>query len=305
MPGFKSLSLLLLTAVICLTIKAQPTISFTFDDGSTADRPGYPLEKWNEMLLGHLEAADVNAVFFVTGHNKLSKKGKYVLQSWNDKGHRIGNHTYTHPNYSKEATSFELFATEFLKNDSLIRQYSNFLPLFRFPYLKEGDTPEKVEQFRNLLTQHGYQNGYVSIDASDWYISSRLVNRLKKAPDSDISGFRDYYLEHLYERAVYYEDLSFQLTGRHVQHTLLLHHNLAAALFLDDLIAMFKEKGWQVVDADQAFEDPIFDTVPGAEFAGESLIWSIAKENGTLSKDLRYPAEDSQYEKEKMDARGL
>lgn len=297
--------LLLCLSFSFLFATAQPSISFTFDDGSTADRPGYTFEAWNALLLSNLHTAGVKAVFFVTGHNKLDKKGQYLLQSWNDQGHRIGNHTYSHPNYNSEKTSIAAFQSEFLKNDSIIRGLSQFLPLFRFPYLKEGNTVEKVNAFRALMQEKGYQNGYVTIDASDWYIDSRLTKRLKEDPRADISGYRQYYLNHLMDRANYYENLSYELTGRHIKHTILLHHNLAAALFLDDLIALFREKGWQVVDADTAFEDEIFDTLPAPEFAGESLIWSMAKESGKLAEGLRYPAEDSQYEKAKMDALGL
>ena len=39
--------------------------------------------------------------------------------------------------------------------------------------------------------------------------------------------------------------------------------------------------------------------------AGESLIWALAKQSGKYEDLLRYPAEDEEYEKDKMDALGL
>src|SRR5688500_12675054 len=69
-----------------LLSQAQPTISFTFDDGVTQDMPGYTFEEWNSMLLSHLDRAQVKAVFFATGFNKLNNKGKSLLQSWNTNG---------------------------------------------------------------------------------------------------------------------------------------------------------------------------------------------------------------------------
>lgn len=282
---------------------AQPKVSFTFDDGTTADRPGYTFEQWNKMLLDNLDDANLKAVFFVTGRNKKNKKGKLLLKSWNEKGHNIANHTYTHPNYNNDGVTFEDFAVEITKTDTLIKNYSNYIKLFRFPYLKEGNTQAKVDSIRKFLNEKGYKNGYVTIDASDWYVDSRLIKRLKENPNANIEGFKKYYLNHLFEKAEYYEKLSYQLTGRHISHTLLLHHNLAAALFLDDLIAYFKEKGWEIMDAKEAFTDPIFDSKPKS--AGESLIWSLAKDSGKFEDILNYPAEDSHYEKAKMDALGL
>jgi hypothetical protein len=69
---------------------------------------------------------------------------------------------------------------------------------------------------------------------------------------------------------------------------LLLHHNLAAALFLDDLIKYFEANGWEVMDADKAYQDEIYSEVPDTVPAGESLIWALAKKSGKFEKVLRY-----------------
>ncbi|HMU05555.1 MAG TPA: polysaccharide deacetylase family protein, partial [Saprospiraceae bacterium] len=228
-----------------------------------------------------------------------------VLTSWNNSGHFIANHTFSHPNFNSKNTSLESFELELNKNDSIIKGYSNYYPYFRFPYLKEGNTPEKIEGFRSFMKEKGYKNGHVTIDASDWYIDSRLTLKLKENGQIDISGYRDYYIKHLLNRALYYDSLSYQLTNRRINHVVLLHHNLAAALFLDDLILNFQENGWEVMDADKAYEDAIYDEVPKNIPAGESLIWALAKQSGNFEKILRYPAEDGDYEKPLMDKLGL
>jgi peptidoglycan/xylan/chitin deacetylase (PgdA/CDA1 family) len=297
-------------ATLCLlffsiTSYAQPTVSFTFDDGVTNNMPGYTFDEWNGLLLKHLGDAGIKTVFFVTGFNKSDAKGKHLLAQWNDAGHRIGNHTYSHLNYGSKSVPFEKFKLEFLRTDSIIQHYSQYIRMFRFPYLKEGDTAPKVEAFRDLLREHQYRNGCVTIDASDWYIDGRLLTRLRANPKANLDGFRQFYLKHLYARAQYYEQLSFQLTGRHIHHTLLLHHNLVNALFLGDLVKMFKEKGWNIVDAEKAFEDPIFQSQLTTIPAGESLIWALAKQSGKFESVLRYPAEDGDYEKAEMDNLGL
>ena len=300
------LALTFLFIVGCvIPLYPQPTVSFTFDDGVTGAMPGYTFEQWNKLLLDHLDAENVKAVFFVTGSNKRDAKGQFLLKSWSDRGHKIGNHTFSHPNYGSKNVTFEKFKAEFLATDSIINKFDNYIPFFRFPYLKEGDTKEKVTLFRTLMKEHNYRNGHVTIDASDWYIDSRLRSRLRENPQADINSFKQFYLEHLFSRAVYYEELAFKLTGRHIKHTLLLHHNLAAALFLGDLIKFFKEKGWNVINAHDAFDDEIFRTNPSNVPAGESLVWALAKESGKFESILRYPAEDSKYEKDRMDQLGL
>ncbi|MBL7997381.1 MAG: polysaccharide deacetylase family protein, partial [Candidatus Kapabacteria bacterium] len=250
---------------------SRPSVSFTFDDGSTDDAPGLPNAVWNGMLLGHLRAANIKAVFFACGGRLQGERGAHILQTWNDAGHAIANHTYSHRNYSAQSVTTGAFTADILRNDSILRRYSGFMPLFRFPYLKEGNTIAKVTALRDTLTRYGYRNGYVSIDASDWYVNSRMLQRLGKDSLADISGYRAYYIEHLYNRARYYDSLSVALTGRRVRHVLLLHHNPAAALFLADLIAHFKKNGWIIGNAPDAYSDPMYSSTVSAENAGESI----------------------------------
>ena len=289
---------------VCQKIE-KSKISFSFDDGSISDFPKYPLEDWNQLLIDNLNKHNVKALFFVKGINLDNEKGSEIISSWNNAGHLIGNHTYNHPYFNSERTSLEQFKWELLKNDSLINGYSNFTKLFRFPYLKEGSTIQKREGFRAFLKEQGYKNGHVTIDASDWYIDGRLVKRLNENPDADLLEFKKYYIEHIYDRALFYDSLAFELTGRRVNHNLLLHHNLAAALFLDDLIRHFKNEGWDIVDVDKAYKDDIYKKEPNNIPAGESLFWALAKQSGNFDDILRYPAEDSRYEKDKMDKLGL
>lgn len=284
---------------------SQPTISFTFDDGKTSDLAGYKLTDWHGRILAALHKHQLKAIMFVAGHNKKTVNGKYVLSTWNDAGHRLANHTLNHPNFNADEVTLDMYKQELLANDAIIKQYSNYMRYFRFPYLKEGNTIEKINGFRQFLTQQNYSVGHVSIDCADWYIDSRLRNRLIENPNSDITSFKTFYINHIYQKAVYYDSISTALTGRHVKHSLLLHHNLVSALFLDELIVHFKQKGWKVIDADKAYTDLFYQQTPNSNPAGESLTWALAKQSGRFEQVLRYPAEGDMYEKEAMDKLGL
>lgn len=283
----------------------RPKIAFTFDDGSINDFGEYTLESWNQLILNHLKKNNLKAILFSAGANKSSQKGKYILSSWNNAGHLIANHTMSHVNFNSPNISLEKFKQELLQNHDIIKKYSNYYPYFRFPYLKEGNSLEKIQGFRAFMKENGYKNGHVTIDASDWYISSRLVIRLNENLKADLSGFREYYIRHLFDRALYYDSLAYQLSKRKINHVILLHHNIAAALFLGDLIQHFKKNGWEVMDADLAYSDSIYTAEPKNIPAGESLIWALAKQSGKFEKSLRYPAEDGAYEKSMMDKLGL
>jgi hypothetical protein len=107
-------------------------------------------------------------------------------------------------------------------------------------------------------------------------------------------------LKHLLDRANFYNDLAIKLTGREIHHIILLHHSLLNALFLDNILAMFQKNGWELVNASEAYQDDFYQTPPNNIPSGESIIWAKAKQSGKYEEILRYPAEDSEYEKDSL-----
>ena len=280
------------TLLFASTANSQ-RIALTFDDGPVmADNTGLTAAERNDAILAQLADAHLKSILFVT-RTDTDPKRNALVREWGNQGHQIGNHTATHPNF--EEVSLAEFEHAFQLCDNAIRDMPGFTRRFRFPYLKEGNTVEKRDSFRAFLDSNHYKSGPVSVDASDWYYSQRLSARLKKNPDADRLAYRDAYLRHLYDRAQYYDGLSRTVLGRSVAHVLLLHHNLINALFLKDVIQMFRGKGWTLIDSETAFQDPVYAMRPDILPAGESILWALAKQKGTPG--LRYPGEDDIYEK--------
>ncbi len=255
-----------------------------------------------DRLLSSL--AKTRAFLFAIGGAVDNEHGARILERWSAAGHRIGNHTWDHKMLSEGATPAK-FEAGILRTEEILRRHSGFRKWFRFPALKEGKTREDRDRVRAFLAMHGYRNGAVTIDASDWYYSQRLVERLQAEPGFDANRFREPYLAHIWDRAQYYDGLARQVLGHTVAHTLLIHYNLLNALLLGDLLAMFQSKGWGVIDAEDAFQDPVFKREPDVVPAGESLMWALAKETGKFGDRLRYPGEDDVYEKPVLDRLGL
>jgi peptidoglycan-N-acetylglucosamine deacetylase len=281
-----------------------PQLAITIDDFNLFGASRSIAEKRNHAILEALRThSNLKAAAFICGRNIDSELGRDIVKQWGEAGHIVANHTYSHWFYPNH--SFEDFAQDALRVEKLIKDLPGFTKLFRFPALKEGDTAERRDKMRAFLKDHGYRMGYVTVDASDWYIDQRLRARLAQNPKADVSGYKEYYLNHVWDRAQYYGGLSRKVLGRGVKHTLLIHHNVLNELFLGDVLRMFKSKGWRLINAVDAFSDPVFSAAPNILPAGESIIWALAKETGKFNGILRYPGEDDVYEKPKMDSLGL
>jgi peptidoglycan/xylan/chitin deacetylase (PgdA/CDA1 family) len=285
--------------------KTAPQISITMDDFFWQNAVHQTATQRNQAILGALKTHSIKAAMFVIGRNVESDEGKQLLSEWNKAGHLIGNHTYSHQSLNSPSMALQTYQEDTLRAEAILKSFSKFEKLFRFPMLKEGETVEKRDGFRTFLKQHGYRVGHVTIDSADWAISPRLQERLKTNPAADLKPYRDFYLEHMWDRAQYYDSLAKSVLGRPVKHALLVHFNLLNGLFMGDLIEMFKSKGWKWIDADDAFEDPVYAAKPNVLPAGESIIWALAKADGTIAKSLKYPAEDGNDVVEQMKKLGL
>src|SRR5262249_14210645 len=98
--------------------------------------------KWpeaNARILKAISAKNVRAALFVCGMRVDEADGSKLLSAWDQAGHLICNHSYSHRFYNNDKTSYSDFAVDFLKNEKIIAPYHNRTALFRYPFLKEGD----------------------------------------------------------------------------------------------------------------------------------------------------------------------
>jgi peptidoglycan-N-acetylglucosamine deacetylase len=274
------------------------SVALTFDDGFNAVKQP-DARRWNEAMLRALADAKVTAMLLPAARAADDPEGFELVKAWGAAGHAVGNHSYSHLNFGSEKNSVQDFIADVEKGHALLSRSPGWKPFFRFPYLKEGATAERRDAMRGWLREHGYRTASVSIDASDWYYSDRFAKWRNAHPGGDVSAHRDAYLAHLWDRAQYYDALSRKVLGRSAKHVLLLHTNAINAAFLPDIIGMFEAKGWEIVAPLDAFADPLYSMETKTLPAGESVLWSLAKERGV--SNLRYPAEDGEYEKAIVD----
>lgn len=292
---------------VASSVRASPSnasrVAITIDDFDLSDTPLLTGAERDRRIRATLARHGIKTAGFVAGkyvHGAISDE---VLGSWSRERHIIGNHSFSHGYYGSGDP--DAYMADILKCEALLSSYSGFRKLFRYPFLAEGKTAEARDALRQRLHAAGYRVGHVTIDTSDWAIDGRLRKRLTDNPGADLAPYRQFYLDHIWERATFYDGLARKLFGGPIDHTLLLHHRLTTGLFLDDLLKMFRRRGWRLIDASRAFASPVFALEPKSLPSGQSLVWAVAKERGGYDSILRFPGEDEKYEAPKMDALGL
>jgi hypothetical protein len=193
-------------------------VSFTIDDPGVQNTLNMDHIQVGKQILKTLSENQLKTTLFVCGKRVDNIEGQNLLSLWDKEDHIIANHTYSHENYNSDKITFQFFTNDIIKNEKLIQNFKNFRRFFRYPMLKEGNTEIKRDSLHAFLKQRNYSLGYVTIDASDWYISDRLVKKMNQGAKVDFDAFKKYYLNHIWDRAQYYNNLSKKFLVREIKH---------------------------------------------------------------------------------------
>ena len=286
-----------LSAWFCIAPAQAQSIALSFDDGLDP-RVQPEAAAWNARLLDTLRDARVKAILFPAAGRIDTPEGRALVRAWGEAGHTVGNHTYSHANLNTEAVTAEAFVADVARAERVLRDMPGWRPWLRFPYLKEGGDAAERDAVRAWMSAHGYRPTPPSVDTSDWYYNRRFLSLREGCADCEDPALLRAYLDHLLDRANYYDTLARELFGRSPRHVLLLHTNAINAEYLDEVIAAFRAAGWKIVPPSRAYRDRIYAREPQTVPAGESIVWALARERGLSG--LRYPAEDGVYEETKF-----
>lgn len=129
------------------------TVALTFDDGSD----GKNITK----ILQTLKSNNIKATFFITG--KAAENHPQWIKSIVDNGHDIGNHSYSHPDFTKASAA--QIKTELDKTEAAIKKASGKTtkPYFRAPFGSVNNTMLQAVGNAGYTKTIGW-----TIDTVDW-----------------------------------------------------------------------------------------------------------------------------------------
>lgn len=285
----------LLTATLalgaCATVGLLPTdatprkrIAITFDDVPRG-RGAFltPDERTTRLIAGLRRARVEQAAFFLNpGHLDTpdGAGGERRIAAYVTAGHVIANHSNTHPRLTE--LSADTYLADIDAAERWLAGQPGRRPWFRYPFLNEGGSEKaKRDAVRAGLEARGISDAYVTAEASDWLMEQNTKDAIEAGKTIDRAALRDLYVESHVEAAEFADALMVRTIDRSPAHVMLLHETDLAALYLPDLVAGLRAKGWTIVTADEAYADPV---------AVEATRYDTRSAQGTLTEMLAWQA---------------
>jgi len=248
-------------------------IAITFDD-LPAHGPLPPGEARLEVaskIIAALHDANVPPTYgFVNGVRIEEQPADAdVLQAWRAAGYPLGNHSWSHMNLNQHTLGE--FEADVTHNEPLLSQWmkdqnddkagevqKNDWHWFRFPYLAEGDTPEKNAGIRAFLAQRGYKSAAVTMSFADYQWNDPYARCKAKGDEKSITSLENSYLAAADESITYSRALSHTLYGRDISYVLLMHIGAFDAEMLPRLLSLYRSEVFRFVSLDEAESDEFY-----------------------------------------------
>jgi peptidoglycan/xylan/chitin deacetylase (PgdA/CDA1 family) len=252
-------------------------IALTFDDlpahGSLP--PGETRLEVASKVIAALHDARVPPTYgFVNGAAAEGQPDNVaVLQAWRAAGYPLGNHSWSHMNlnqhtleeFEADVNRDEPLLGELMKNDDKGGEVQKAGEVqkdswhwFRFPFLAEGDTPEKNAAIRAFLAQRGYKVAAVTMSFGDYMWNEPYARCKAKGDEKAIASLADSYLAAADDSMTYSRAMSHTLYGRDIPYVLLMHIGAFDAEMLPRLLNLYRSKGVQFVSLEEAERDEFY-----------------------------------------------
>jgi len=239
-----------------------PKVAFTFDD-LPAHGPLPPnttrIEIANKLNAALHDAGVPPTYGFVNGKLLEQQPADVnVLQAWRAAGNLLGNHAWSHMNLNQN--TMEAFSEDVLRNEPVISDLMKGQDWhwFRFPFLAEGDTPEKHAAVRAFLAKHKYKVASVTMSFNDWMWTDPYARCKQKGDAESIEALKNSYFAAVDASIGYHRGLSQKLYGHDIPYVLLMHISPLDAEVMPKLLQLYHSRGFQFVSITEAERDEFY-----------------------------------------------
>ena len=205
---------------------------------------------------------------------------------WRRAGFPLGNHTWSHPNLN--ATTLQDWEADVVRNEPVVRAEmgDSDWRWLRFPYLAEGDTPEKRAGVRAFLAGRGYRIAQVTMSFDDYAFNEPYARCQTTGDEASVARLERDYLAAATAALGRAGAMSRALYGRDIPYVLLMHIGAFDARMAPRLLRLYRREGARFVTLQAAETDPFYrpDIDLGAPSSPDTLEAAMAARGLPLPK---------------------
>jgi peptidoglycan-N-acetylglucosamine deacetylase len=185
-----------------------------------------------------------------------------VLQLWRDAGFPLGNHTFTH--MDPNTNSLEDFEQNILADEPTLKKIMDGQDWhwLRFPFLHEGETPDKHQAIMDFLKQHNYRVAQITLSFGDYNYNEPYARCLAKNDQRGIEQLKQSYLDGADEQLTDGPKIANLIYGRDIKHIMLLHIGGFETVMLPKLLDLLQQRGWKLITLPKAESDAAYADDP-------------------------------------------
>lgn len=272
---------------------AKPVkIALTFDDLPThsALPPGVSRIDVAGRLLAAFHDAGTGPVYgFVNGVGEEREPDAVgVLSLWRAAGHPLANHAWSHMDLNTHGLAD--WEADLVRNEPLLEKHmaGGDWRWLRYPFLSEGETPEKHVAARKMLKAHGYRIASVTMSFGDYAWNEPYARCMAKGDAAAVADLEASYLKAAKDSLDYSRSLSATLYGRDIPYVLLMHAGAFDARMAPRLLKMYRDNGVSFVSLQEAERDKFYT----ADFRTQATSVPTSLEEAMKARGLPLPKLD-------------
>jgi len=243
-------------------VNPKTKVAFTIDDLPFSSYRTLNTTEKNfiyDKIISTFAKYKIKAVCFVIGSN-YKPVDQPFLKKIADAGHILANHTFSHYDYN--TVSFEQYSKDILKLDELLKKFNVPKKYFRFPYLSEGNTKEKLESIYSFLKQNAITPVPVSIFCTDVNFSQAFEKAYTKNDKKEIDRIASEYLADFKNNTKRGLEFARNHTRKNPGHIMLFHMSLLSAYTIDGLLEICREYNLEFVTVDEILKEEWYQKPP-------------------------------------------
>lgn len=243
------------------------------------------LQQRHDALLEQLARAGAPVTGFVN-ESKLEVDGQVapervaMLRDWLDAGYTLGNHGYSHPQIADIGA--DAYCQDVERGEQVLRpllaERGQVPRWFRHPYLRAGRDAADREVLQACFERLGYAIAPVTVDNSEWIWAAayaRVLDGKIQVEDRDgtLARLREGYVPYMLAKLDYFERQSIELLGYALPQVWLMHANELNAASYADLVEAVRQRGYRLVNLDEAMQDPAYARGEGGYAGAAGIGW--------------------------------